>query len=100
MYILHCICIQYIYRIIVLFHYTLFQNHDAYRWSTGLDLTYRNWLTAGQEVVTDDDECAVVDIERFNCVETCEYPDGNWLVKPCDETHPYMCKYGPGNIFA
>ena len=41
-------------------------------------------------------QCAVLDVNAFTCGDICEYPDGNWISKPCTEKHPYVCKFGEG----
>ena len=43
-----------------------------------------------------EERCVIMDTERYECTDTCEYPDGNWIVVPCTETHPYMCKVKKG----
>ena len=50
-------------------------------------------------MTSSEERCAIMDTEIFECTDTCEYPDGNWVVVPCTETHPYMCKSKKGMIF-
>ena len=48
-------------------------------------------------MVGDEAKCAVLDVNAFTCGDTCEYPDGNWIAKPCTDKYPYMCKFGEGS---
>ena len=45
-----------------------------------------------------EERCAVLDTDIFDCTDTCEYPDGNWVVTSCTETHPYLCKIKKGKF--
>ena len=46
-----------------------------------------------------EERCAVLDTDIFDCTDTCEYPDGNWVVTSCTETHPYLCKIKKGKFY-
>ena len=61
-------------------------------------MSYYNWLV-NQNMSTSEERCVIMDTERFECTDTCEYPDGNWIVVSCTETHPYMCKQKKGLDF-
>ena len=58
-------------------------------------MTYQNWYN-DQQVTNKDNQCAYLDVNKYWCDESCEYPDGNWIATSCSETHPYMCKHGDG----
>ena len=47
-------------------------------------------------MTSSEERCAVLDTEIFDCTDTCEYPDGNWVVTSCTEAHPYLCKIKKG----
>ena len=72
-----------------------FQTSDEYKWSDASTMSYYNWLT-NQNMSSTEERCAILDTDRYECTDTCEYPDGNWIVTPCTETHPYMCKAKKG----
>ena len=78
--------------------FIIFQDQQIYKWSDGWNLEYKNWLS-NQETDGDETKCAVIDVNAFTCEEACEYPDGNWIAKPCTEKHPYLCKFGEGIFF-
>ena len=60
-------------------------------------MEYDNWLN-DQQMNDDEAMCAVMDLNAFTCDPVCEFPDGNWIAKPCTEKHPYLCKYGEGKL--
>ena len=56
---------------------------------------YNNWLRS-QDANIEGERCAVLDTEMWDCTDTCEYPDGNWIAKNCTQKHAYMCKVKTG----
>ena len=77
------------------------QDGDVYEWSDGTyPGAYNNWLRS-QDSNIEGEKCAVMDTEVWDCPNTCEYPDGNWMAKNCTQKHPYMCKIKEGllNVF-
>ena len=65
-------------------------------WSDGTNLgEYNNWLRS-QDANFEGERCAVLDTEMWDCTDTCEYPDGNWIAKNCTQKHSYMCKVKTG----
>ena len=58
-------------------------------------MIYDNWLD-DQQIGGGETKCTYLDVEKFTCNEVCEYPDGNWIAASCEQTHPYMCKFGDG----
>ena len=75
----------------------LLQDQDEYKWSDATYLSYFNWLRH-QNMTSSEERCAVLDTDIFDCTDTCEYPDGNWVVTSCTETHPYLCKIKKGKF--
>ena len=66
------------------------------QWSDGSNLgDYNNWLRSQGENI-EGERCAVLDTEMWDCTDTCEYPDGNWIAKNCTQKHPYICKVKTG----
>ena len=45
-------------------------------------------------MTSNEERCAVMDTERFDCTDTCEYPDGNWIVGSSIDTNEGGLRHG------